>query len=72
MVRQDDGMRSYQIRLQGQLDEGFVASFCPEGTCLTREGDTTLLTNIVTDQSGIMGLIRHLHNLGCTLLMLEG
>jgi hypothetical protein len=72
MIRQDDGTRSYQIRLRGQLEENFVASFCPEGTCLIHEGDTTLLANMVTDQSGIMGLLRHLHNLGCTILLLEG
>ncbi|MBP7961038.1 MAG: hypothetical protein KBG20_00475 [Caldilineaceae bacterium] len=60
--------RVYQIRFSGQMDEEFVAAFCPAQTLLTDEGDTTLLANIRTDQSGIIGLIRTLHNLGCTIL----
>lgn len=61
-------MRVYQIRLSGQMDEDFVQAFCPAGTLRTDEGETTLLANIRTDQSGIIGLIRSLHNLGCTIL----
>ena len=61
-------MRVYQIRLSGQMDEDFVQAFCPACTLRTDEGETTLLANIRTDQSGIIGLIRSLHNLGCTIL----
>ena len=61
-------MRVYQIRLSGLMDEDFVHAFCPAGTLRTDEGETTLLANIRTDQSGIIGLIRSLHNLGCTIL----
>lgn len=61
-------MQVYQIRLRGQMDEDFANAFCPAGTLRTDEGETTLLANICTDQSGIIGLIRTLHNLGCTIL----
>ncbi|MGD1994161.1 MAG: hypothetical protein PVI59_13290 [Anaerolineae bacterium] len=71
MEPRDKDVQVYQIRLRGQLDEGFVASFCPPGTTLTHEEDATLLSSIETDQSGIMGLVRHLHNLGCTILGLQ-
>lgn len=67
----DRDAQIYQIRLRGQLDDEFVASFCPAGTTLTHGENVTLLSNIETDQSGIMGLVRHLHNLGCTILGLE-
>ena len=60
--------RCYQLKITGQLDDDFVSSFCPPETIIQRESDTTLLSNIRTDQSGILGLIRHLHNLGCTIL----
>jgi hypothetical protein len=63
--------RAYQLRVRGYLDEEFVTSFCPAGTTLTHEDDTTLLANIQTDQAGIVGLVRHLHNLGCTLIALD-
>jgi len=64
-------LRLYQLRVRGHLDEEFVASFCPPGTTLTHEDGTTLLANIQTDQSGVVGLVRHLHNLGCTLIALH-
>ncbi len=63
--------RIYCLTLQGGVDEEFVAAYCPAGTALTRAGDVIRLANIHADQAGIVGLVRHLHNLGCTILALE-
>lgn len=71
METEERDVQVYQLRLREPLEERFLASYCPPGTTLVQEGDTTLLSNIETDQSGIMGLIRHLHNLGCTILELQ-
>lgn len=65
---QNSDLRCYQLKITGQLDDDFVASFCPPETIIQRESDTSLLSNISTDQSGILGLIRHLHNLGFAIL----
>jgi len=67
----DKSLRNYRITLQGRLDEEFIAAYCPPETVLTCEGDATLLSNLRADQSAILGLVRHLHNLGCTILALE-
>lgn len=64
-------LRTYRITLRGRVDDEFVAAFCPAGTQLTCAGETTCLSNICADQSGIVGLVRHLHNLGCTIVALE-
>lgn len=61
----------YRIGIAGQLDDEFVVAFCPAGTEARREHDRTVLERVETDQSGIIGLIRALHNLGCTILYLE-
>ncbi len=66
-----DDPRTYRITLRGQVDEEFVAAYCPAGTLLAHQGDAACLSDIHTDQSGIVGLVRHLHNLGCTILALE-
>jgi len=50
------------------LDDDFLSSYCPEGTTLTTANGMAVLDHIRTDQSGIIGLIRHLHNLGCVIL----
>jgi hypothetical protein len=67
----DQNLRCYTLKLSGTLEEEFAASYCPDGTVLLRENGTTTLYNIRNDQSGIIGLIRHLHNLGCTILSLN-
>lgn len=58
----------YRLQIKGQLDDDFLPSYCPPGTRLQRQGELTILANLHTDQSGILGLVRRLHNLGCTLL----
>jgi hypothetical protein len=62
---------SYQIRFEGTVDQEFVAAFCPPETTLSYDGAITTLDHLVTDQSGILGLVRHLHNLGYTILSLN-
>ena len=61
----------YRITLRGLIDEEFVEAYCPAGTILACEGETAVLANIHVDQSAIVGLVRQLHNLGCTILALE-
>ena len=61
----------YRITLRGLIDEEFVEAYCPPETVLACDGGAAILSNIHADQSAIVGLTRHLHNLGCTLLSLE-
>ena len=61
----------YRITLRGQIDEEFVEAYCPPETVLACEGEAAILSNIHADQSAVVGLVRHLHNLGCIILALE-
>ena len=60
--------RSYTITFSGALDADFLASYCPAGTTLSAANGIVNLDQFRTDQSGIIGLIRQLHNLGCVIL----
>jgi hypothetical protein len=64
-------IRTYALKLSGELEQDFLTSFCPAGTNLERQEGSTLLSNICTDQSGIIGMIRYLHNLGFTILEMK-
>jgi hypothetical protein len=64
--------RSYTLKLDGMLDEEFVSSFCPAHSVISHQEDGTTLLVTNTDQSGVIGLIRALHNLGFILLSLQG
>jgi hypothetical protein len=64
-------IHDYTLIVAGEMDDDFLASFCPEGTVATAGNHHTTLTNLRADQSGIIGVIRRLHNLGCTLLALR-
>jgi hypothetical protein len=63
--------RSYTLIVSGELDADFIAAFCPPETKLEHDGKTLRLTNLRVDQSGLLGIIRSLHNLGCILIFLS-
>lgn len=57
-------MNLYCITLRGQVDVSEVNASSPhQMTPIALEAGSTSIT-ICTDQSGLIGLIRHLHNLG--------
>lgn len=63
-----DELRTYSLKLSGSLDDDFLSAYCPAGASLAQCNECTRLENLQTDQSGIIGLLRHLHNLGCVIL----
>jgi hypothetical protein len=63
--------RLYVLRISGTLDADFLAAYCPAGATMTLHDDHITLANLHTDQSGIIGIIRQLHNFGCVLIGLD-
>ena len=66
-----DAIRTYTLTFTGQLDADFVAAYCPAETTLIIKGQTLVLSNLRVDQSGLLGILRSLHNLGCVLVSLS-
>ena len=58
----------YQIRVAGILDEMWSDWF--EGLNVTQQGDETLLTGRVRDQSALHGILVRIRDLGLPLLAL--
>ena len=63
---------TYQIKVQGRLDESWSAWF--EGMMITTESRidapaTTTLTGVVTDQAALHGLLTKIRDLGLPLLL---
>ena len=63
--------RYYTLRISGTLYADFLASYCPTGATMTFHDNYITLADLRTDQSGIIGIIRQLHNFGCILLALD-
>ncbi|PDW03489.1 hypothetical protein [Candidatus Viridilinea mediisalina] len=61
----------YTLRCRGGLAANFLADYCPVGTTLTMGQNEFTLANLRTDQAGLLGILRSLHNRGCTLLSLS-
>lgn len=58
---------TYQIRVDGHLDDRWVAWF--DGLDLTHEGDgTTTLRGPVVDQTALHGLLQRIRDLGLPLV----
>jgi hypothetical protein len=65
---------SYEIKIHGQLDGSWLAWFGESAMFAESFPDgsqVTILTNIVMDQAGLVGLIRRLHGLGIVLLSIR-
>lgn len=62
---------TYRVEVQGKVDEKVLNANSPLKMIIIRaEGDSTVIT-IHTDQSGLVGLMRHLHGQGFVFLSLN-
>lgn len=66
-----DDICTYQIELQGQLDENDLTQTSPFEMTLLRQGPAATFFAVRTDQSGLIGLLRHLHGRGLALLSVQ-
>lgn len=61
----------YQIEVKGQVDEKSFNTKGPLQMTVIRVDTESTLFTIYTDQSGLIGLMRHLHNQGFVFLSLS-
>ena len=59
---------TYRIEVRGRMDGEDLNARSPVAITLLRSGPTSMLFNVHTDQSGLIGLVQHLHRLGLALL----
>jgi hypothetical protein len=61
----------YEIKIYGQLDDSWLGWF-GEANAQVETGvdhrQVTTFSNVITDQAGLVGLIRRLHGLGVVLV----
>jgi hypothetical protein len=62
---------TYQLQIRGQVEAADIQSISPPGLVLEPAGEARTLLTFTTDQSGLVGLIRHLHGLGFVLLSIQ-
>jgi hypothetical protein len=63
-----DDMGTYLVQLRGKVDEGEINATSPIHMTVARTGTDASLLAMSTDQSGLIGLLRHLHGLGYVLV----
>jgi hypothetical protein len=61
-------IHSYQIKVLGKLDESFFNASSPHRIKLEKSDPTGSLFTVYTDQSGLIGLMRYLHQQGYVIL----
>lgn len=61
---------TYHIEVQGQVNENELNTMSPFEISVVREDAAYTVFAAQTDQSGLIGLIRHVHGLGFVLLSL--
>jgi hypothetical protein len=60
---------TYQIRVQGRLDEARVAQFA--AVSIHYVNDEAMITAVLPDQSALYGFLNRLRDLGVTLISLH-
>jgi hypothetical protein len=62
---------TYLIKIQGQLEEKIFNPLSPYWITEVRANSNATRFAIYADQSGLIGLIRHLHQQGYVLLSIQ-
>jgi hypothetical protein len=73
-----DQVANYTLRLDGCLGAGLAQELADwfgavrfENSHYTMGEGSTTLSDVIADQAGLVGLIRHLHGMGVVLLSVE-
>jgi hypothetical protein len=66
-----DDAWTYQIEICGEVDEADLNSGSPQRVGVERCGANRTVLTVRTDQSGLIGVLRHLHGLGLVLLCMD-
>ena len=61
-------MNTYDIEIAGQIDERALSASSPLQMTVTQKNPDITLLKIYGDQSGLIGLLRYLHQQGFILL----
>ncbi len=64
-------VRKYQIQVRGRVAEEDINPTSPLRITLEQVDETCTSLTLRTDQSGLIGLIRHLHGLGLVILSIQ-
>jgi len=59
---------TYQLRLRGRLTADDLNAMSPLTVAVEKNEAADSLLSVCTDQAGLIGLMRHLHGLGCVFL----
>ena len=64
-------MKTYRIKVQGALDEDVFNLCSPLRVAVTEADPEVTAFTFCTDQSGLTGMVRHLHRQGYLILSVE-
>ena len=62
---------TYHIEVQGQVDENAFNTTSPIQATVEQGNAVSTLLTLYADQSGVVGLVRHLHHQGFVILSLS-
>ena len=64
-------VRNYLIELRGQVDGGEINALSPVAVIVWSSEAAATTLAVCCDQSGLIGLLRHLHGFGLELLAVK-
>jgi hypothetical protein len=61
----------YQIKIKGQVDENDLNAMSPLQVTVTQIDKESTSFSVSADQSGLIGVLRHLHGRGLVILSIN-
>jgi hypothetical protein len=62
---------TYTIEITGRLTQADIEMICPSGLTVHKKVGLSLAFEVITDQSGLIGLLRHLHSRGVVFVAIR-
>jgi hypothetical protein len=66
-----DQVHTYRIEVEGRVEERELNAAAPLRVRVEDDGEARTRLTVYTDQSGLVGLVRHLHGRGFVLLAVK-
>lgn len=66
-----DDIHTYTIKISGSADQDDINAASPVRLNVDRAGESATILSACTDQSGLIGILRHLHSMGFVLISIQ-
>lgn len=66
-----DDIHTYAIKVKGYVDQNDLNATSPVNLSVESDNEIATILSACTDQSGLIGILRHLHSMGYVIISVQ-